>query len=249
MNKRYRHYKTIKFLRETKYPSHIGVYHHMVRPDTSDSSTKAIHLGSRKAVDIWNKRRARGENLSEKFTNILLQEDENEQATNNNSDINIQEQENRIRPRLDVYFAVDPKHYKNMTRWRYFFSHAKPEEIADSYDMLEYSLRMLRPRASMYKEEQEAEKMRLYRQERAEQRRIEEVEEKTMLEQHEKVHKPEMYAILDDAANALEVNEERAKKYVESNIAKCSSCRKIHYETLQAEREVERKQEQERLNR
>jgi hypothetical protein len=115
----------------------------MVRPDTSDSSTKAIHLGSRKAVDIWNKIRARGENLSEKFTNILLKEDENEQATNNNNNNDIQEEEenSRIRPRLDIYFAVDPKNYKNMTRWRYFFSRAKPEEIADAYDMLEMTLR------------------------------------------------------------------------------------------------------------
>jgi hypothetical protein len=138
----------------------------MVRPDTSDSSTKAIHLGSRKAVDIWNKRRNRGENLSEKFTNILLQEDEKEQAANNNGE-NLEEQENRIRPpRLDLYFAADSKQYKNMTKWRRYFTYTKPEDIAADYDMLEYSLRMLRPRASRYKEQQEAEKLRLYKEER-----------------------------------------------------------------------------------
>jgi hypothetical protein len=136
-----------------------------------------------------------------------------------------------------------------MTRWRYFFSRAKPEEIADAYDMLEYDLKMLRPRASSYKRQQEEEKVRLYKQELAERRRIEEAEEKVMLEEHEKVHKPKMYAMLDDAANTVEVNEERVKRYVESNIDKCSSCRKIHSDTLQAQREAERKQEEERLNR
>jgi hypothetical protein len=145
----------------------------MVRPDISDSSTKALHLGSRKAVDIWNKRRRRGENLSEKFTNILLREDEEEQAANGSG--TNKEEEQQIRPpRLDLYFAADPEQYKNMTKWRRYFTYTKPEDIAADYDMLTYSLNMLRPRASRYKEQQEAEKLRLYKEERMREREREE---------------------------------------------------------------------------
>jgi len=129
---------------------------------------KTIHINSRKAIEIWKKWRKRGENLSERITNFLIQEDEREQASGifpEGDTEEEEEQENRIRPPLDIYFAVDPKNYKNMTRWRYFFSRAKPEEIADAYDMLEYDLKMLRPRASSYRRQQEEEKLRLYKQE------------------------------------------------------------------------------------
>jgi hypothetical protein len=43
----------------------------MVRPDISDSSTKQVHLKSRKHVDIWNKLRTSGVNLSEIVCNAL----------------------------------------------------------------------------------------------------------------------------------------------------------------------------------
>lgn len=221
----------------------------MVRHDTSDSNMKTIHLKSRKAVDIWNKWRNRGDNLSETIANFLIQEEERQQeiAKANGQVLDEeQEQQNRVRPPFDFSFVVDPRHYKDERKWMHLLKYAKDQEILDLHDMLEYALKRTTWKAEKIRKEEDTKKLALYREQREIERQEWEAVQKAMQEEHDKVHKPKMYAILDDTANnsSQEANEERAKKYIQTNIDKCSSCRKIYDQMLKVERELELEQQQ-----
>jgi hypothetical protein len=134
----------------------------MVRHDTSDSNMKTIHLKNRKAVDIWNKRRDRGENLSGTISNWLIEDDKRQQEitkANGQAVVEGEELENRVRPPFDFSFVVDPKHYKDERKWMRLLKYAKDQEILDLHEMLEYALKRTIWKAEKIRKEEDAKKL------------------------------------------------------------------------------------------
>lgn len=143
----------------------------MVRHDTSDSNMKTIHLKSRKTVDIWNKWRNRGENLSETIANFLIQEEERQQeiAKANGQVLDEEgeeQQQNRVRPPFDFSFVVDSRHYRDERRWMNLYKYAKDQEILDLHEMLEYAIKRSAWKANMVRAAQKAQAARAYKEER-----------------------------------------------------------------------------------
>jgi hypothetical protein len=223
----------------------------MVRHDTSDSNMKTIHLKNRKAVDIWNKRRDRGENLSGTISNWLIEDDKRQQEitkANGQAVVEGEELENRVRPPFDFSFVVDPKHYKDERKWMRLLKYAKDQEILDLHEMLEYALKRTIWKAEKIRKEEDAKKLALYREQREIERQEKGAAEKAMQERHDKDHMPVITDIIKGEYPDERVMIERLMGYLkEKSAQECSICNKRYYEAqerLRKRRELVQQQEQ-----
>jgi hypothetical protein len=84
----------------------------MVRPDTSESSTKQVHLKTRKHVDMYNELRSAGENISKIFSDALERKYEERYGISSNK----QEEQESISSSLLALIPISCKtHAKTIT--------------------------------------------------------------------------------------------------------------------------------------
>jgi hypothetical protein len=214
-------------------------------------------------MDIWERWRKEGVNVSEKISRLIIQEGEKEEKerkpiptpvlpslsncfmdiTNGNDDSS-----SRIRPSPDISFVINPQKYNNPKLWSRFFSYAKPQEVIDLNEMLEYGAKQTQYRARLEKRTMEEKRWEYERQVREQERlQREAVVEKAAQEHHDKAHKQALADIVS-AGLPQQVMVERTLSYLEQTRNEgCSVCNKKYYEAheiLEDEKKEKQRKEQ-----